>query len=148
MKASELRIGNWFNSVKFGVPVICELTDFAELCHRSDGAYNDPPIDEYFEPIPLTEEWLLKFGFEDYRNKKNTVTKKAYFDIKIGTHFFPWNVEPKHSKLRILHQYDYWKVISPGNDSVRLQNVHQLQNLYFALTGDELKIKQKTINCN
>ena len=134
MKASELRIGNWFNSVKFGVPVICELTDFAELCHRSDGAYNDPPIDEMFEPIPLTEEWLLKFGFKKRRN--------------VGTHIdeetaFYWLHDYSGIGITIdyflsTHDRNYDSISVDGSKG--LEYVHELQNLYFALTGEELEI--------
>ena len=65
-----------------------------------------------FEPITLNAEWLEKFGF-----KKNNM----YWidDTNIGFTFhkngnIEWN-QPKHIKY-----------------------VHELQNLYFALTGKEL----------
>ena len=122
MKATELRIGNWYTSVKFGVPVQCELTDLSQLCVMSDGAYTDPPIEEMFEPIPLTEEWLLKFGF-DYDNETSTyslLTSLRKCDLCIDI---------------LLSDGEYfWKY-------VELKYVHQLQNLYFALTGNELEIK-------
>ena len=124
MKASELRINNWYYSVKFNIPVQCELTDFSQLDVMSDGAYNDPPIEEMFEPIPLTEEWLLKFGFTD-----NEYT----FDLKANKKIlsFGWSS----------------RVVSTGYRSGlsckkyrHVKYVHQLQNLYFALTGEERTI--------
>jgi hypothetical protein len=122
MKANELRIGNWFKSVKFEVPVQCELSDLHELCVRSDGAYNDPPIDEMFEPIPLTEEWLLKFGF-----------------VKIGEYWYKerFFIEMLFGRLNL-------RITINNAESAyasSVQYVHQLQNLYFALTGNELEIK-------
>jgi hypothetical protein len=132
MKANELRIGNWYTSVKFEVPVYCELSDLHELCVRSDGAYNDPPIDSMFEPIPLTEEWLLKFGFEREDNLNW------------------WNV-PKESNYKAHHLMEMqnawtWFIdFDDTGDNTHLVSgfnyVHQLQNLYFALTGNELEIK-------
>ena len=128
MKVNELRINNWYTSVKFGVPVQCELTDLSQLCVMSDGAYNDPPIDEMFEPIELTEEWLLKFGF--YRVENGYYGSMPYnkpcwikfsFTILIwddGTFVYDWN----------------------GGNTI-LKSVHQLQNLHFALKGKELTIK-------
>jgi hypothetical protein len=122
MKIQELRVGNWYHSVKFGVPVQCELSDLYELCARSDGAYNDPPIDEMFEPIPLTEEWLLKFG------AKSTELSPAKNGIWITSE---------------IDNQGCWVSISHGVGVVvvNILYVHQLQNLYFVLTGNELEIK-------
>ena len=63
MKPNELRIGNWYNSVKFNKPVQCELVDLYELYVLSDGAYDVPPIELMFSPIQLTRKWLhFSFG--------------------------------------------------------------------------------------
>jgi hypothetical protein len=71
-----------------------------------------------FEPIPLTEEWLLKFGFE-WKNhglhKDNWVIRQFGGD---------WTIFLSNEKY---------------NFDIKLCYVHQLQNLYFALTGEELK---------
>ena len=118
MKKEDLRIGNFYMSVKFGIPVECTLADLYELCVKSDGAYGDPPIEEMFEPIPLTEEWLLGFGF------KRTDTVGFLSNRKMG-------LFKGRGRWRVLHH----------NTAVRY--VHQLQNLYFALTGEELIRKEK-----
>ena len=125
MKASELRIGNLYKSVKFGCPIMCELSDLYELYHRADGAYNDPPIDEIFEPITLDKIWLKKFGF-----------------IKDGKHYckgvhcthFSGLMKLKFDRLLQMWQFD----IGSYEDLTRIVYVHQLQNLYYALTGEEL----------
>lgn len=147
MKATELRVNNWYTSVKFGVPVQCELTDFSQLDIMSDGAYNDPPIDEMFEPIPLTEEWLHKFEF--------TIVDHS------GTHFFSKDIEINNGDHPDLYLFFHFKnavLVYSGMTSgeiddgykeegerVHLENtiryVHQLQSLYFALTGEELTIE-------
>ena len=121
MKATELRVNNWYKSVKFNIPVPCDLVDFYELCVRSDGAYGDPPIDDMFEPIPLTEEWLLKFGIYEPIGIHNSMFS--------GLIIVEWN---EYTKL-----YEF----CVGDISlVFIKYVHQLQNLYFALTGEELTI--------
>jgi len=143
MKTGDLRIGNWYTSVKFGVPVRCELTDFSQLDVMSDGAYDDPPIDEVFEPIPLTEEWLLKFGF-----------KKAEKKIDIFPEsFIKDNVMKSRLYLRLSHKGGYyWGFLTQGiretketdhefYDIQPMLYVHQLQNLYFTLAGTELEVK-------
>lgn len=77
--------------------------------------------------IPLTEEWLLKFGFEKG-------VDNVYF------------IKTKHFYLKIFQSIGhalcsvdkYSKAIKINDD---IKYVHQLQNLYFALTGKELTIK-------
>ena len=125
MKAQELRIGNWYKSVKFGVPVMCEITDIAELCHRSDGAYNDPPIDEMFEPITLNKEWLKKLGF---------IKDGKYYCKGVHCTYFSGLMKLKFDRLLQMWQFD----IGSYEDLTRIKYVHQLQNLYCALTGEEL----------
>jgi hypothetical protein len=146
MKANELRIGNWYQSVKFQQPVQCDLSDLFDLCANSDGAYNDPPVDEMFESIPLTEEWLLKFGFGIVDHS--------------GTHFFSKDIEidnGNHPDLYLHFHIKNGEIVNSGMTSGEIDNedgyegerthlvniieyVHQLQNLYFALTGKELTI--------
>ena len=130
MKANELRCNNWYNSTKFQTPVMCEFADFAELDARANGAKVDKDlIDELFEPIPLTELWLMKFGFKS---------------IGLQGQVF------EHNKLiggenRFVIETDcinfYPKINFDDCCWYKFTYVHQLQNLYFALTGNELKIK-------
>lgn len=64
------------------------------------------------EPIELTEEILLKCGFSEY-------------DLEIG---------------RIILTEDGGFIITRLSQNVILKTLHQLQNLYFALTNEELEI--------
>jgi len=139
MKASELKVGSTYLSTKFRTPVICEMADMWEIYARAEGATpGENEIDSVFEPIPLTEEWLIKFGAE----KSND---------EYGGFFLP-----KHNgtRLRIKYAERYigeskvkcWSIFFGigryGGFYVQADHVHQLQNLYFALTGEELTIKQ------
>jgi len=76
---------------------------------------------EAIKPIPLTEEWLLKFGFDkdvdDFYLDINTVLFVSYNDDEF--------VHLKSNHLETIASIKY---------------VHQLQNLYFALTGSELTV--------
>lgn len=131
MKKEELRIGNWYLSVKFGVPVRCELSDLYELCVKSDGAYNDPPIDEMFKPIPLTRAWLIELRFYNYGGKD--IWKQHVKNIKD---------KPNKVTINSWKQRDnYPKSCMYLNDFpfTKIRYVHELQNIYFALTGEELK---------
>jgi len=68
----------------------------------------------------VTEEWLERFGFEE----DDSVGWLKRFD--------------KSDSFFIDLSFMYW-----GENSVKLTHVHQLQNLYFALTGEELTIKKE-----
>jgi hypothetical protein len=111
MKATELRIGNLVNENGEVIKIRQET-----LCDFANGYV-------VFEPIPLTEEWLLKFGFK----------KPAHTWCGDVFHLTEWDKYPIN-----------WCVAMNKNNAViieKLKYVHQLQNLYFALTGEELKIK-------
>ena len=86
------------------------------------------------KPIPLTEEWLLKFGFKKYKYSLN-------FKIKANKYWSLGELKQGYLKIKLI-KTSKWRVENFGNKSVFLYSVHQLQNLYFALTGEELKIKE------
>ena len=110
MKANELRIGNWVNFNHNGV-------DWGDVKINSNFFKHYEQEEYENKPIPLTEEWLLKFGFEkakegDYTMGVYTVFIREYISI---SNYHGYIADIKH--------------------------VHQLQNLYFALTNTELEIK-------
>jgi len=74
------------------------------------------------DPIPLDEEWLQRFGI-------NTPTNDyPYHFTTYGIDYFYANGKLKAFTLGVC-----WA-------SFPCDFVHQLQNLYYALTGEELKI--------
>lgn len=80
------------------------------------------------QPIPLTEEWLVKFGFEKpaetwYLNGFGVW--QTLCGNKDGTEFIGF----------------FYELRDRGIVDKHIEHVHQLQNLYFALTGEELTIK-------
>lgn len=118
MKPEELRIGNWYESVKFGLPVKCEASDFMELECRADGAKVDEEhVDAYFRPIKITIRRLKTWGFIcKSRNKKFSIWGKG--DLTFNS---------------ILGWYmDDYKIRQ------ELKYIHQLQNLWFAIYDKEL----------
>jgi hypothetical protein len=74
------------------------------------------------KPIPLTDEWLLRFG------------KKANKDDSFGGFIIYYS---NGNGMRIKN--NEW---STQHLSVKLEFVHQLQNLYYSLTQEELTLKQ------
>ena len=130
MKASELRIGNYVNDRFNAEVIVCDITHTGVNLNYG---YSTISIDE-LKPIPLTEEWLLKFGFEkqdynmsgcDIYKLKNIIIMKSF-------------VNPERKNMGITVEG-----ISPPTWSLKdLIHVHELQNLYFALTGEELVVKE------
>lgn len=84
--------------------------------------HNSAMLWEHLKPIPLTEEWLVEFGFENWDKTRWQIVGK----ISIAT----WG-----------EGYLYFS----GPLHVNIFYVHQLQNLYFALTGEELVRKCELI---
>ena len=112
IKANELRIGNY---VYFENP----HSDYAKIKISSNDFKNFERNNCFpnFEPIEITEKWLLKAGFknEGVHYCKDFVHNNL--KIKIGVEIYGY------LNLKYFNHIKY---------------VHQLQNLYFALTGSEL----------
>jgi hypothetical protein len=125
MTASELRIGNYINRTSkafkdkpLGVTQV-DLDTFYWIVECIDDFDN-------YEPIPLTEEWLVRMGFEIKENYywiNNKFFGGYAFDLVRNC-----LVKEYPCSANEFHTTD-------------IEYVHQLQNLYFALTGQELIIK-------
>jgi len=136
VKANELRIGNWVQynpkAVDEGTEIIPLQIEMISFKEQDFIASLDEPYDNnYFEgellPIPLTEKWLLEFGFEWEEGYKCWQNEIALYK---GNDEYPFN----YSCQFFEHQ-----------NLVTVYYIHQLQNLYFALTGQEL-IRQEVID--
>jgi hypothetical protein len=113
MKATELRIGNVVKRNE--VVVTCDFMSAAN-CYS---------IPEQYEPIPLTEEWLLKFN-------PSACPNAAYlFESEIGGVWIEKFIDDK-----------YYLTDDEANmlSFIEIKYVHQLQNIYHSLTGEELAI--------
>jgi hypothetical protein len=65
MKANELRIGNWIQGEPISIPKLDMYGDGTMTITGQGIAFMEQGLYEgHYKPIPLTEEWLLKFGFE------------------------------------------------------------------------------------
>jgi len=112
MKAGELRIGNYVldhgsvEKIQFG-------SDVDDLLNK--------------EYIPLTEDWLVKFGSE-----QNFIRGSILFSLGLLC-------------LNRSDSYDWGCSLDEGKDHSyfrEIKYVHQLQNLYHAITGEELTFKK------
>jgi hypothetical protein len=112
MKAQELRIGNYLQDFGGNIAQVIHLT-------------KDKIILE--SPITLTEEWLLKFGFSNGISKGGFTFDKCKLSIHLKSYSYP------NGRT----YFNSWCILEK-----QIEYVHQLQNLYFALTDEELTINQ------
>jgi len=133
---NELRLGNLFIERETK-----ELIRVIEL--RKEQIMFSGKFDQGWqaEPIPLNDEWLVKFGFI------NRVTEHLnYFELKVksglfrieGLDVYFWKGLPSKEWY-----YDEGRHMPITHRSIKLEtkHVHSLQNLYFALTSQELVLK-------
>lgn len=85
------------------------------------------------KPIPITEEWLLKFGF---------VIRDKSYSLNYGGESMRYAMlEKSNTPLFMLFfhgRFGFNTEEGRKNGDYCIQYVHQLQNLHFALTGEEL----------
>lgn len=114
MKVQELRIGNYvIDNLE-----ICQVIQIESNGNVMTTCKSKFPISHINElqSVELTEDLLLKCGFES-----------KYFGIK--TFYNP------------LMELDHDFYLMGVDYGVKIKHLHQLQNLYFVLTGKELEIK-------
>ena len=114
MKPQELRIGNYLLiDGKIEKVFAIDETGINSIVNPNDGM--DVRYPGHIEPILLMDDWLIKFGFEKVKP-------------------FTWTL-------------DLFRITEPNPDVensaynflvAKFKYVHQLQNLYFDLTGDDL----------
>jgi len=141
MKASELRIGNYIADRGNKEWQIDHWESINKLSAKSNATMymgilmETHPMTEYVDyikPIPLTEEWLLKFGFEEITNYVfKSPSKQSAYELSYET--LCYNLKEKIFTVCTCDVHGF---------ETTIEHVHQLQNLYFALTGEELITKQ------
>ena len=99
-----------------------------KLCGSFLAMYLQNDTDLYLYPIPITEEMLLKCGFEKRQQSDN------FFYFGYGT-----NPITKDWMLCLKYFQDENRFFFL-NGHHNIKYLHQLQNLYFTLTGKELDI--------
>lgn len=128
MKVNELRVDNYvhyFNQ---------DMLDSSGIVQVSLLDIDDY---QFFEPLPLTEELLLKCGFQSLLDDPECTGIKT----KSGQYVI---INNDNVVLEIMFGF-----LKDGSVLVHLNDcdfenckyLHQLQNLYFALTGEELDVK-------
>ena len=132
MKASELRIGNLVGlSLKAFPDNFFRVIEVSENSGKYSSNWIKPrPRDEthfydidIMEAIPLNEKTIAILGFFRFNN--------AYVLKKPGK-------DPRVFHFSVFDHGDGLLKYNSAEIAPELKYVHQLQNLYFALTGEEL----------
>ena len=136
IKVNELRIGNILNYTTAENDIILTDLEWQDIQWISE---DEEGFNLANKPIKLTEDWLLYFGFEKLESDLN-------IEYKIRLHedfYFMINFD-KNSQSYDAGYYEFDHEIGSmvfNNFTNGVHTVHQLQNLYFALRGQELKLK-------
>ena len=138
MKANELRIGNLVFEKYSGTMIVMGIGEnirtsgetlyLAKQKKLPSGLYSMETV----AGIELTEEWLLKFGFEiGFLRMKYKV-----YRLKTKNGYSNWFLNNNGLMTKAFYSDN-----GLSEYYIRIKYVHQLQNLYFALTGEELTPK-------
>lgn len=129
MKVHELRLGNYIHAIDIEdncivAKVIAVSNELAPLNEHGDNVLfeceNNSEGSMPFEGIKITHDWFVKFNFD------------------LG-----WIIEHNTKFICLYQEGDsfYYSADMHHHTSAPIKYVHQLQNLFFALTGEELTIK-------
>jgi len=121
MNAKNLRIGNYINVTRSHGRGEKQTSVKKVNLHYLSQLENKS---KNITPIPITEKWLIDFGFVN-------VTDNEYPNYNLGHYTCMW----RNGKTNICNNHGFI------ND---LKYVHELQNLYFAVSGRELSLKTKS----
>ena len=130
MKASELRIGNLVYGVSDRIETVIGINGNLITSYVGKLFASNMESDEAdYNPIPLNDKWLLKFGFEEIDNR-----------------FFLLRFIVEHGIGQFFGDGYSFRITTSGTESTHassIKYVHQLQNLYRELTGEDLKLIEK-----
>ena len=116
IKENELRLGNWIEGRSHYKKDFVTFQVYKETFFDIESTYGE------FKPIQLTEEWLIKFGFElDEHSDTYNLCNSEYNEMCIEGYL--------QLEMNVM------------GVNVRVKYVHELQNLFFVLNKKELIIK-------
>ncbi len=122
--AKDLRIGNYV--LCNGLRTIVNESIMISIIQKD--------IQWTIEPIELTEEWLLKFGFEFIKFKDSSnCCGGGYFYDSLDKDVFRFKIL-ENGKFKII----WYNLNGVRINSMSINYVHQMQNIYYALTKKEL----------
>lgn len=132
MKHSELRAGNYLIGYEGKVMTVGTVFIDCQMCGWFPCVSSDKGICydfSYLQPIEIDEEWLCRFGFhkKEWESKMGYTYSKDTCPIVIEHNA----IERKYALRKNEKSARYMGHI--------IKHVHELQNLYKDIVGEELK---------
>ena len=133
-QATQLRVGNLFRFIS--TDSIEQVADIRTAGIKTPTINNVLITD--IEPIPLNEDWLVRFGFE--KDINTSWFRIGYFaEMEDVSNRMIIGYNTVSNRLGCYQEGDANGIFAQKT----FQYVHQLQNLIFALTGTELTLTDK-----
>lgn len=85
---------------------------------------------ELFSGIPLNEGWFIRFGFEEKKENTGPPINEELTSFVLSGYEFSKDTG------------GYWYLCGYNWNTKRFKCVHQLQNIFFAIAGEELTLKE------
>lgn len=138
IKITELRLGNYIiDKIDDDCTIECEVI---EISKNGTVKIKDSQDDytnkiNQIAPILLTEDWLINFGFkkDDNGNYWIPIEIETWLQLTVIDMFYPMICQAGE----LSHEKENYVSLNG------IQYVHQLQNLFFAITGKELELTQE-----
>jgi hypothetical protein len=125
LDSHEIRLGNTYKVEMGDGTYKSDLINLEDLSNLLDDE-----IDDFYQAMEISEECLLKLGFEYKEHYNNYVIKAKGYYNSVGYNYedgdWYYNNDSSNAGSYYITSIKY---------------VHQLENLYFALTGEELTYK-------
>lgn len=131
--SNELRVGNkvYFNGE---IDTVWAVYENNKVNTNDDNMSSEMGC-ELISPIPITPEILEKCGFIKSEIENGNPLEGYYYSMELK--------EDKFCDLSLIEGDKNGVVevcLFPYGNNFRYKYLHQLQNLYFALTGEELQV--------
>lgn len=120
---------------------------YEKSIYYANGEYGSYATEDFIHPIDLTEEVLVKIGFEKVHKKKivgfnvnEFILKNDINDSEFGN--ISYHLFGSGNSLIFIEHGDFY--VEKDNDCIYKLDVkylHQLQNLYYLLTNEELEVE-------
>jgi len=123
LDSHEIRLGNTYKIEMGDGTYKSDLINLEDLRNLLDDE-----LDDFYQAMEISEAWLLKLGFKYNERYNNFIIKAKGFYNSVGYNYedgdWYYNNDSSNAGCYYITSIKY---------------VHQLENLYFALTGEELK---------
>jgi hypothetical protein len=139
IKANELRVNNWylFNGEPGMLCINESFTLYVYFARQSNEMFEKYSFEQR-TPIPLSPEVLTACGFEKKYLDRKKVDEGCYYEKEVCSKYYGENyycdltfiTGDKNGFLEVC--------LLPVEESVRVRYLHELQNLFYCLAGEEL----------